>query len=234
MKRRFRLLPVVIFTATLALTLKIGAIWHDSGIAVATATAQEAATAQDAGAAPEGAAAPAASASGESAPAADAGPRREGGRAVVGDEFDPSSVTQAEFEVLQRLAHRRGELDTLRKDLALRETLLDATEKRLNAKMTELTELKTLIEGLLKRHDEEQEAKLRSLVKIYETMKAKSAAQIFERLEMDVLLDVVERMREAKTAPIFAAMDPAKAKAVTARLAERRDLPEPSVAGEGG
>lgn len=231
MKRRFRLLPVVIFTATLALTLKIGAIWHDSGIAVATATAQEAPKESGGAAAADDTAA---SDGGEAVPATDLGPRREGGRAVVGDEFDPSSVTQAEFEVLQRLAHRRGELDTLRKDLALRETLLDATEKRLNARMAELTELKTLIEGLLKKHDEEQEAKLRSLVKIYETMKAKSAAQIFERLEMDVLLDVVERMREAKTAPIFAAMDPAKAKAVTARLAERRDLPEPSVAGEGG
>ncbi|MFT5488856.1 MAG: flagellar motility protein MotE (MotC chaperone), partial [Alphaproteobacteria bacterium] len=88
---------------------------------------------------------------------------------------------------------------------------------------------KTQIQGLLKKHDKEQEAKLRSLVKIYESMKPKSAARIFEKLEMDILLDVVERMREAKTSLIFAAMDPATAKAVTSRLAERRELPHPSV-----
>ena len=65
-------------------------------------------------------------------------------------------------------------------------------------------------------------------------MKPKNAARIFERLEMEILLDVVERMREAKTSLIFAAMDPAKAKAVTSRLAERRELPHPSVATDDG
>ena len=61
-----------------------------------------------------------------------------------------------------------------------------------------------------------------------------NAARIFEQLEMEILLDVVERMREAKTAPIFAAMDPSKAKSVTARLAERRALPDPDKANEEG
>lgn len=238
MKFRFRLLPVVIFAGTLALTLKIGVIWHDTGLVVAPATAEEAAKGGDAG---HAAAEPAASnaPAGHGAEPAGAGSKDHGAKPAsakagrVGDEFDPSSVTQAEFEVLQRLAQRRAELDKLRGDLALRENLLDATEKRLNAKLEELTKLKTLIEGLLKKHDEEQNAKLKSLVKIYETMKPKSAAQIFEQLEMDVLLDVIERMKETKTAPIFAAMDPSKAKAVTAKLAERRELPKPNL-GEGG
>ena len=51
------------------------------------------------------------------------------------------------------------------------------------------------------------------------------AARIFEALEMPVLLDVIERMREGKSAPILAAMDPLKAKEVTASLVERRALP---------
>lgn len=236
MNRRFRLLPVVIFSATLALTLKIGVILNGSEFAVSSAAAEEA-TAKEkpapAHAADKGAAAPGDVKKKDTHAAGKPATGKAKGDGV-GDEFDPSSVTQAEFEVLQRLAKRRGEIDKLRNDLALRENLLNATEKRLNAKMAELTKLKTLIEGLLKKHDEEQEAKLKSLVKIYETMKAKNAARIFERLEMDVLLDVVEKMREAKAAPIFAAMDPAKAKALTARLAERRQLPHPTVAGESG
>lgn len=226
MKARIRILPVVIFTATLALTLKVGGIWQGSDVSVSTATAAEKAAKPEAGKkegktdhnAKKGAA------DRDKKTAA-----KQSKKKTVGDAFDPTSVTQAEFQVLQRLADRRAELDKLRRDLALREKLLAATEKKLNSKLTELNGLKTQIQGLLKKHDKEQESKLKSLVKIYETMKPKNAARIFERLEMDILLDVVERMREAKTSLIFAAMDPATAKAVTSRLAERRELPHPSV-----
>lgn len=238
MKLRIRILPVVIFTATLALTLKVGGIWMGADVAVSTATAADAAKKDDKKA--EGAKADKA----KSAKAGKGEDKSKGtakgsksGHATkkkgVGDTFDPTSVTQAEFQVLQRLANRRAEIDKLRQDVALRENLLAATEKRLNAKLAELTGLKKRIQELLKKHDKQQEAKLKSLVKIYETMKPKNAARIFEQLEMDILLDVVERMREAKTAIIFAAMDPAKAKAVTSRLAERRQLPHPSVATDG-
>jgi flagellar motility protein MotE (MotC chaperone) len=68
---------------------------------------------------------------------------------------------------------------------------------------------------------------MESLVKIYESMKPKDAARIFEALELPILLDVMERMREAKSAPILAAMDPMKAKEVTSSLAERRTIPAP-------
>jgi flagellar motility protein MotE (MotC chaperone) len=41
---------------------------------------------------------------------------------------------------------------------------------------------------------------------------------------MDILLDVVERMKEAKIAPILAAMNPEKAMTITAELAQRRKM----------
>lgn len=229
MKARIRILPVIIFTATLALTLKVGGIWQGNEVAISTATAAEKATKPDAEH-KETKTAKSDHKAGKAAAGHDEkGAGRSSKKKSVGDAFDPTSVTQAEFQVLQRLANRRIELDKLRRDLALREKLLAATEKKLNTKLTELNGLKTQIQGLLKKHDKEQEAKLKSLVKIYESMKPKSAARIFEKLEMDILLDVVERMREAKTSLIFAAMDPATAKAVTSRLAERRELPHPSV-----
>lgn len=236
MKRRIRLLPIVIFAATLALTLKVGSIWTAPHLEIAKATAAKSAAAESKDGAGKSAGAKATKHAKSDAPSPKGGNAKpsSGRQDKVGDEFDPSSVTQAEFHVLQQLAKRRGELDKRQRDLTLKEQVLSATEKRLNAKIEELNELKDLIEGLLKKHDEEQNRKLKSLVKIYETMKPKKAARIFEQLEMEILLDVVERMREAKTAPIFAAMDPTKAKDVTARLAERRQLPSPSSVTEGG
>ena len=213
--------------------MKVGGIWQGNDVAVSTATAAEQpAKSGDLHGEEKSTESQAKSGGAGADHTAGAGEHPSKTKSL-GDAFDPTSVTQAEFQVLQRLSDRREELDKLRRDLALRENLLAATEKKLNEKMTELNGLKAKIEGLLKKHDEEQDAKLNSLVKIYETMKPKNAARIFEQLEMDILLDVVERMREAKTSLIFAAMDPSKAKAITSRLAERRELPHPSVLTDG-
>ena len=137
---------------------------------------------------------------------------------------DPILFTQAEIDLLQRLADRRIELEIWRRDIEMRERLLKATEKRLDKKVAELEVIQQRIKGLLKQYDKEQEAKLKSLVKIYENMKPKNAAIIFGELGMPILLDVVERMREARVAPILAKMSPQKAKRVTTELALRRNM----------
>ena len=41
MKSRIRILPIIIFTATLALTLKVGGIWQGTTVSVSTAIAAE-------------------------------------------------------------------------------------------------------------------------------------------------------------------------------------------------
>lgn len=73
----------------------------------------------------------------------------------------------------------------------------------------------------------EDDAKLAQLVKTYEAMKARAAAQVFDQLALDVLIPVARRIREAKLAAIMAAMDPAKAKQLTAALAQPTALPKP-------
>jgi len=132
----------------------------------------------------------------------------------------------AELQVLEHLSERRQELDAWGERLDMRERVLAATEKRIDEKIGSLKQLEARIEKLLKQHDEEAERQLKSLVKVYENMKPKDAARIFEQLEMDILLDVTQGMREAKMAPVLAAMNAEKAKALTVELARQRVLPE--------
>jgi flagellar motility protein MotE (MotC chaperone) len=84
-----------------------------------------------------------------------------------------------------------------------------------------------MLEDLLKARSEQEEAELKSLVKMYENMKPKAAARVFEEMDMDVLLDVVDRMNERKVAPILALVTPTRAKEITFELAQRRQLPIP-------
>jgi flagellar motility protein MotE (MotC chaperone) len=46
-------------------------------------------------------------------------------------------------------------------------------------------------------------------------------------MDMDVLLDVVSRMKERKVAPILALVSPTRAKELTYELMQRRQLPIP-------
>ena len=66
--------------------------------------------------------------------------------------------------------------------------------------------------------------------KIYENMKPKAAAGVFEELDMDILLEVVSRMKERKVAPILALMTPTRAKELTFELAPAVNTKVPPVA----
>lgn len=128
-------------------------------------------------------------------------------------------------EMFEDLAKRRKDLDAKEKELAMREALLKAAQAELEQKTNELTGIREDIQELLKKQTEEEDKRIASLVKIYEGMKAKDAARIFDTLEMDVLLQVVMKMSERKSAPIIAAMNPDRARNLTIMLAEQNKLP---------
>ncbi len=212
---KIRFLPLTIFAATLMLTVRVGDIWEgidtviSSSIRVAQATAQTA----------------------DQAPAEQAaGSETEGGVSVQDDPGklitdDPTLLSPAEIEILLRLAERRDELAKRQRELDAREGLLRAAEIRIERKVAELESLKGVIEARIQVFDKQQEEKLGSLVKIYESMKPKDAARIFEELEMGTLLEVAERMKERKLAPVMAELGPERAREMTVELRALRELP---------
>jgi flagellar motility protein MotE (MotC chaperone) len=150
---------------------------------------------------------------------------------VLENEWADPTTIEMEFSgtqttVLQELKERRTALDSRESRIAQREALMTVTEKRIEEKIVELESIRTEIEELLGKQSEEEEARLQSLVKIYEGMKPKDAASIFDNLDMGILLQVVSRMSERKSAPIMASMDTKRAQDLTTLLAEQKKLPE--------
>lgn len=135
-----------------------------------------------------------------------------------------NNLTRSEIELLKELSKRREKLEGERKDLTTREQVLKATENKIDQKVVELKSLQTQLEELMKQYDKKEQGKILSLVKIYETMKPKEAAKIFNELEMPVLLKVVSNMKEVKVAPIIAGMDPAKARDLSIELAKQKTI----------
>jgi len=224
---KIRFLPLTIFAATLMLTIRVGDIWEGVdnlltgaiNVSEAQAQTEPAAVPADA-AAQETAATPPASSPSDSSLGASV---REDPSKLITD--DPTLLTPAEIELLMRLAERRDELEGRNRELEAREGLLRAAEIRIERKVAELEDLRGVIEERIQVFDTQQEKKLGSLVKIYENMKPKDAAQIFEELEMTTLLEVAERMKERKLAPVMAKMNPERAREITVELRDLRELP---------
>lgn len=138
---------------------------------------------------------------------------------------DPQ-MDAAQAAILGSLSQRRDELDKRAKDLDMREQLLAAAEKRVEDRIAELKAIEASIKTRIVDNDKENEARLAGVVKMYETMKPKDAARIFERLDMGVLIDVARRMEPRKLAVILAAMDPVTAQELTVELATGDKLPD--------
>lgn len=137
-------------------------------------------------------------------------------------EYEYSPVRR---ELYQELSDRRDALNDRERVLSTREALLEAAERELDQKLRELTAVRDEISALLQQQSEEEEARMASLVKIYEGMKAKDAANIFNTLDIDVLISVMGRMSERKSAPILAEMNPERARTVTILLAQQKQIP---------
>jgi flagellar motility protein MotE (MotC chaperone) len=131
----------------------------------------------------------------------------------------PLPVSESERALLQDLRQRRKELDARAEAVAARESLMAATEQKLTARVVELQTLQKKLEDLDAAQKQKEEAGWQGLVKLYEAMKPRDAATIFNDLQMPVLLQVVDRMKDAKAAAIMAAMNPDKARDITTELA---------------
>ncbi len=131
-------------------------------------------------------------------------------------------ISNSERKLLTELRQRRKELDEREAALAVREATLNAVDRRLTSRVEQLTALQHKLEALEQERKAHDEANWNSLVKTYETMKPRDAATIFNDLDLPVLLPVIDRMKEAKMAPILAAMQPERARLVTSELAKMR------------
>jgi flagellar motility protein MotE (MotC chaperone) len=131
------------------------------------------------------------------------------------------NASPGERAVLERLQDRRQELDTRTRDLEMRESLLKAAEKRVEAKVAELKDVETRINAAMGNRDKAEADRFKSIVSMYENMKPKDAARIFDRLDLKILIDVSTQMSPRKMSDILAQMTSEGAERLTVELANR-------------
>jgi flagellar motility protein MotE (MotC chaperone) len=175
---------------------------------------------------------------GESKPAADAGPPLKTSEKppapakldVGGDTFQlgPGKINSpGERAILGHLQDRRQELDTRQRELDMRESLIKAAEKRLEAKVQELKDIEQRIKVASGARDKAEADRFKGIVAMYENMKPKDAARIFNKLDMRVLIEVASALKSRSMAEIMANMTSEAAEKLTIEMANRASAQAP-------
>ena len=127
--------------------------------------------------------------------------------------------------LLRAIDERSRQLDAWSSDLDARARMLEVIEARASEQVQALRAERSALEATLARVDGEAEAEIARLVKIYETMKPKEAARIFEAMPAEVAAGFVRRMAEQKSALVMGNLEAGHAYAITLALANSRVPP---------
>lgn len=135
--------------------------------------------------------------------------------------LDAPQVSPSERALLERLSERRRELEKRQSELEMRDTLLKAAEKKLEERLGELKEAEARIVAATQHKEEAELGRLKNLVTMYENMKAKDAAKIFDRLDLKLATEVARMIQPRRMSEILAQMAPDVAQRLTMELANR-------------
>lgn len=130
-------------------------------------------------------------------------------------------VSESERAILERLQSRRQELDQRAREIEIRESLLKAAEKRIETKVEEMKALEGKAATAAGQRSEQEAARFKGIITMYESMKPKDAAKVFDRLEMSVLIEIAAQIAPRKMSDIMGLMQPEAAERLTVELARR-------------
>lgn len=147
--------------------------------------------------------------------------------AVIPAQGQP--VSPSERAILERLQSRRQELEARAREIDIRESLLKAAEKRIESKVQEMKAVESRIAAATEQKTEADAAHFKGIVTMYENMKPKDAAKVFERLEMPVLFEIASQIAPRKMSDILGQMSAESAERLTTEMA-RRAGPDKSAA----
>src|SRR3984893_5248079 len=135
---------------------------------------------------------------------------------------EPSQPVSASARaILERLQARRQELEARAREIDIRESLLKAAERRIDSRVEELKAVESRITTGTGQKTESAGARFKGIITMYEGMKPKDAAKVFDRLEMSVLFDIASQIAPRKMSDILGLMAPEAAERLTIEMARR-------------
>jgi flagellar motility protein MotE (MotC chaperone) len=133
----------------------------------------------------------------------------------------PAASSAEELQILAALKQEKEKLSEREKDLQSREAALKVLEERTLEQVRLIEADKSRRAERSRKNREIRQKSLDTLVKTYETMKPKIAADLLQSMDLELVMQIIPRMKQARLTSVMSAMDPAAARLLSARLAEQ-------------
>ena len=131
---------------------------------------------------------------------------------------DVSSNIQNDFQLnsekqlLKQLRKGRTEIESNKDELPAEKMALESIKQYIDNRLDALENLQNQLKRQFSNTHQNDGKKIQKLVKVYESMKPKEAAKIFNDLQIGVLVEMTLNMKESRLAAILSEMKPEKAK----------------------
>jgi len=134
--------------------------------------------------------------------------------AAIGGQQTASGVS----EMIARLEQRESDLNRKEEELRRKEDYLKQMQKETEQKLQKLIVAQDEIQAYRDQKKSAETDRMKSLIKIYESMKPKGAAKLLESLDEQLVVKIISQMDTNLAATILANMDPAKAVKISTAL----------------
>jgi flagellar motility protein MotE (MotC chaperone) len=130
--------------------------------------------------------------------------------------------TPDESDFLFKLSERKKELDLREEELNKKSAEIAKQKQEIESKLSQLEDYRTKISLLLKERISSDSSKVDTLVQVYSNMKPIQAAQVFEKMDEDLVIEILSRMKKKNAADILNLIKTEKAQVFAEKYAGYR------------
>lgn len=135
----------------------------------------------------------------------------------------PASVSPETLRLLEMIERKNRELKKREEELLLKEKNLQALEQKILADLQKIEEALARSEAMVGIKKDLIEKNVKLLVKAYSHMKPVQAASLLERMDQDIAIIIISRMKSRVAGKVLGAMNTRIAKGISEKIAGKKE-----------
>ncbi len=135
----------------------------------------------------------------------------------------PASVSPETLRLLEMIERKNRGLKKREEELLLKEKNLQALEQKILADLQKIEEALARSEAMVGIKKDLIEKNVKSLVKAYSHMKPVQAASLLERMDEDIAIIIISRMKSRVAGKVLGAMNTRIARGISEKIAGKKE-----------
>jgi len=136
------------------------------------------------------------------------------------EETTAEATSGEELKTLTLLEKKKKEVESKEQELRQREERLNQLKAEIEERLTTLAQMEKKIEQLIALKEAEEDKELIKLAKVFEATPPEQAGPMFNKLDVDIAVKILLRMKGKNAGKVWGFVDPDKAVIISKELAK--------------